>query len=57
MADPVNLNHYRKQRNRREAEKTAAENRAHHGRSKAERKKERLDGAKAAKDLDDKRLD
>ena len=53
MADPVNLNQYRKQRNRREAEKTAAENRAHHGRSKAER----LDGAKAAKDLDDKRLD
>jgi hypothetical protein len=57
MADPVNLNHYRKQRNRREAEKAAAENRAHHGRSKAERAKERLDGAKAAKDLDDKRLD
>ena len=57
MADLVNLNRYRKERNRRDAEKTAAENRARHGRSKTERKKERLDSAKAAKDLDNKRLD
>jgi hypothetical protein len=57
MADPVNLNKYRKQRDRRDAQKTAGENRARHGRSKAERKLERLDNDKAAKDLDDKRLD
>jgi hypothetical protein len=57
MAELVNLNKYRKQRNRGDAQKTAAENRARHGRSKAERKLERLDSDKAAKDLDDKRLD
>jgi hypothetical protein len=57
MADPVNLNKYRKQRNRRDAQKIAAENRAHHGRSKAERKQARLDNDKAAKDLDNKRVD
>jgi hypothetical protein len=57
MADLVNLNRYRKQRDRHDAEKSAAENRARHGRSKAERKKERHDGDKTAKDLDDKRLD
>jgi uncharacterized protein DUF4169 len=57
MAEIVNLNQYRKRRGKREAEKTAAENRARHGRSKAERRKERLEGDKAAKDLDNKRLD
>jgi hypothetical protein len=57
MADLVNLNKYRKQRDRRDAQKTAVENRARHGRSKAERKQERLDSDKAAKDLDNTRLD
>jgi Domain of unknown function (DUF4169) len=57
MADLVDLNKYRKQRDRRDAQKTAVENRARHGRSKAERKQERLDSDKAAKDLDNKRLD
>ena len=57
MADIVNLNQYRKRRDRRDAEKTAAENRIRHGRNKAERQKERGENEKAAKDLDDKRLD
>ncbi len=57
MADVVNLNQYRKRRDRREADKTAAANRTRHGRSKAEREKLRRDGDKAAKDLDNKRLD
>jgi hypothetical protein len=57
MAEFVNLNKYRKQRKRRDAQTAAAENRTRHGRSKAERKQERLDSDKAAKDLDDKRLD
>lgn len=57
MADIVNLNQYRKRRDRLEAEKTAAENRVRHGRSKADRLKERRENDKAAKDIDDKRLD
>ncbi len=57
MADIVNLNQYRKKRERGEAEKTAAANRARHGRSKAERAKERSEADKAAKELGDKRLE
>jgi hypothetical protein len=57
MADIVNLNQYRKRRDRRDGEKAAAENRVRHGRSKAERQKDRRENDKAAKDIDDKRLD
>lgn len=57
MADIVNLNQYRKRRDRRESEKAAAENRIRHGRSKADSQKERRENEKAAKELDDKRLD
>ncbi len=57
MADIVNLNQYRKRRDRREAEKGATENRVRHGRSKVDRQKERRENEKAAKDLGDKRLD
>ncbi len=57
MADVVNLNRYRKQRERDRARKAADENRARFGRSKLERSTTRSDADKAAKDLDDKRLD
>jgi hypothetical protein len=57
MADIVNLRQFRKQRQRREAEKTAAANRARHGDTKAAREKLRRESEKAAKDLDGKRLD
>jgi hypothetical protein len=57
MADVVNLNQYRKRRDRREDDKDAAANRVRHGRTKAERAKLRRESEKAAKDLDDKRLD
>jgi hypothetical protein len=57
MADIVNLRQFRKQRLRREAEKAAAANRAHHGGTKAAREKLRRESEKAAKDLDGKRLD
>jgi hypothetical protein len=57
MADIVNLRQFRKQRQRREAEKTAAANRARHGDTKAGREKLRRESEKAAKDLDGKRLD
>ena len=57
MADVVNLNQYRKRRRRRDDDKAAAANRARHGRSKAEREKLRRESDKAAKELDNKRLD
>jgi hypothetical protein len=57
MADIVNLRQFRKQRQRREAEKVAAVNRARHGDTKAAREKLRRESEKAAKDLDGKRLD
>ncbi|HWI27064.1 MAG TPA: DUF4169 family protein [Stellaceae bacterium] len=57
MAEVVNLRQFRKQRQRREAEKTAETNRARHGSSKAEREKLRRESEKASKDLDGKRLD
>jgi len=57
MGDIVNLNQYRKRHARREAEMAAGENRVRHGRSKVDRQKERRENEKAAKDIDDKRLD
>ena len=57
MADVVNLNQYRKQRARRDNHKRAAENRNRFGRSKPEQEKARREAEKAAKDLDNKRLD
>ncbi|HKW52293.1 MAG TPA: DUF4169 family protein [Stellaceae bacterium] len=57
MADIVNLNQYRKRRDRHDAEKAAAENRVRHGRRKVDRQKERRENEKAVKDIDDKRLD
>ena len=55
MADPVNLNRFRKQKAKQDAERDAAANRAKHGRTKAEKQNDRraeerrqalLDGAK-----------
>ena len=57
MADVVNLNQYRKQRARRDGQKRAAVNRSRFGRSKQEQEKARREAEKAAKDLDNKRLD
>jgi hypothetical protein len=57
MAEIVNLNRFRKARDRADAEVRAAKNRRRFGRSKAERGKDRAEAEKAAKDLDGKRLD
>lgn len=57
MAEVVNLNRYRKKRDKEAADSTAAENRVRFGQSKGERRKNRGEAAKAAKKLDDKRLD
>jgi hypothetical protein len=57
MADIVNLNRYRKQRDLRDAARTAAENRVRYGRSKVAREKDKSEARRSAKRLDDKRLD
>jgi hypothetical protein len=49
MADIVNLRHARKQRARTEKERLAERNRALHGRSKADRDRDRLITGKAEK--------
>lgn len=57
MAEPVNLNRFRKTKRRADAQKRAAENRVAFGRTKVEREAERLKAEKAARDLAGKRLD
>lgn len=54
---PVNLNKYRKQRGRAEAERRAAENRIRFGRSKPARNQVLRERERAAKSLENKRLD
>ncbi|MGX5850983.1 DUF4169 family protein [Mesorhizobium sp. PL10] len=49
MGDVVNLRQLRKQKARAEKEKLAGENRARHGRSKAEKDRDRLTSDKAEK--------
>lgn len=57
MGEIVNLNRARKVRAKAEAKATAAENRAAHGRSKAERLKSDKERAAADRLLDGSRLD
>ena len=57
MAEPVNLNRFRKAKRRADAQKQAAENRIAFGRTKAEREAERLKAEKAAHELAGKRLE
>ena len=57
MATIVNLNRLRKHRERAEAERRAAEHRARFGRTKEERKRDLWEGARAKRDLDDRRLE
>lgn len=57
MAEPVNLNRFRKAKRRADEQKQAAENRVAFGRTKAERDIERLKTEKATRELDQKRLD
>jgi hypothetical protein len=57
MAEPVNLNRFRKAQKRAEEAKRAAENRVAFGRGKARREKDRALSEKSAKDLENKKLD
>jgi hypothetical protein len=53
----VNLNQYRKKHRRTEAEARASENRIRFGRTKNERTKELRESERAAKEIENKRLD
>jgi hypothetical protein len=55
MAQPVNLNRYRKAKARAEDKPRADQNAAAFGRTKAERDLARAQEAKAARDLDGKK--
>jgi uncharacterized protein DUF4169 len=57
VADIVNLNQFRKKRDRRAAERRASENRNRFGLGKDERTRTQREAEKLKKDLDDKRLD
>lgn len=56
MGEVVNLNRFRKRRQRKQAERTAADNRRKHGRTHAERAAERDQRERAAKRLDQHHL-
>ncbi|MEO5322413.1 DUF4169 family protein [Mesorhizobium sp. CC13] len=57
MADIVNLRQFRKQKARSEREATAEQNRALHGRTKAERQRDLLEADRAGKFIDGHRRD
>ena len=56
MGDVVNLNKFRKQRARTEAERTAEQNRLKHGRTKAERERDRDGQVRLIRRLDQHHL-
>ena len=57
MGDVVNLNQYRKQRSRAVSQKRASENRVRFGRTRSEKELARARADKAARDLEQKKLD
>lgn len=57
MADVINLKQTRKAKARLEKEKQAAQNRALHGQTKAEKQKRKREAEKAARSLDGHKLD
>jgi hypothetical protein len=57
VASVVNLNRFRKDKQRAEDQKRAAENRALHGRSKKERQASDDERRRVERELDSKKLD
>lgn len=57
MGDVINLRQARKARDRKHAEQTAAEARALHGRTKAERALEKAEAERFVRTVDHARLD
>jgi len=56
MGDVINLNQYRKQRERSERQKQSAENRTKYGRRKSDRVRNDQDQQKRSRELDNKLL-
>ena len=56
MGDVINLNQYRKRRERSKLQRRAAENRARKGRTKEETTRQRHEAGQAGADLDDNQL-
>lgn len=57
MAEIINLNRFKKERDRAAKAKTADENRARFGRSKEDREHAEANARKAEKSLDDKKIE
>jgi hypothetical protein len=57
MAEIINLNHFKKERDRAAKTKNADENRARFGRTKEERGRTEGNARKADKALDDKKIE
>ncbi|EWY38189.1 hypothetical protein N825_14880 [Skermanella stibiiresistens SB22] len=57
MGDVVNLNRFRKAREKSQKEAQAAANRAKHGRTKDQRATERDEEARRARELEGKKID
>jgi hypothetical protein len=57
MAEIINLNRFKKERDRAAKAKTADENRARYGRTKEERDRAEATARKADKTLDDKKIE
>jgi len=57
MAEIINLNRFRKERDRATKAKTAEENRARFGRTKEDRERTEANARKADKELDDKKIE
>lgn len=57
MTEVINLNQKRKNKARIEKEKTAAENRRIHGRTKQEKQQEKRDAERVQKHLDGHKVD
>ncbi len=56
MGDVINLNQYRKRRERSKSQTRAVENRARHGRTKEETARQRHEADQAGVKLDDKQM-
>ncbi|MCR9079138.1 MAG: DUF4169 family protein [Hyphomonadaceae bacterium] len=57
MAEPVNVNKFRKAKARAEKQQRAAENRIKHGRTKAEKARDKLENNRSARQIDESELD
>lgn len=57
MGDVVNLNRFRKMRDRTEREKVAEENRVRFGRTKAEKLRDRQERERRTSELDGKKVE